>query len=216
MHMTGRSSAANEGIAVSYSLTRGGLGACGPPAATQPEQGEQVLTTPMKCSYRRAPMTVKLPLGMTLRYSPKVCVAKVLRADGRPGPRHPRRVDPDPRHHPRHGGRPAHDRLLPAFHAFERYTVHVAQNSRLRYALPAPQGGTHGLRFDQPLPDTQLLSALVQPNQNSHRLEAVAELRHPGDRTPHRAGRCAGHRRGVPEAGLTDSRTRHPEFVNIR
>ena len=32
-----------------------------------------------------------------------------------------------------------------------------------------------GLRFEQPVPDTLLLSALVQPNQESHGLEAIAE-----------------------------------------
>jgi len=32
-----------------------------------------------------------------------------------------------------------------------------------------------GLRFDQPVIDTLLLSAVVHPNQASHRLEAIAE-----------------------------------------
>ncbi len=32
-----------------------------------------------------------------------------------------------------------------------------------------------GLRFDQPVIDTLLLSAVVHPNQESHRLEAIAE-----------------------------------------
>ena len=32
-----------------------------------------------------------------------------------------------------------------------------------------------GLRFDQPVLDTLLLSALVHPQQESHRLEAIAE-----------------------------------------
>jgi len=32
-----------------------------------------------------------------------------------------------------------------------------------------------GLRFDHPVLDTLLLSAVLQPNQNTHRLEAIAE-----------------------------------------
>jgi DNA polymerase-3 subunit epsilon len=32
-----------------------------------------------------------------------------------------------------------------------------------------------GVRFDQPVLDTLLLSALVHPNQESHKLEAIAE-----------------------------------------
>ena len=32
-----------------------------------------------------------------------------------------------------------------------------------------------GLRFDHPVIDTLLLSAVVHPNQESHRLEAIAE-----------------------------------------
>jgi DNA polymerase III subunit epsilon len=45
----------------------------------------------------------------------------------------------------------------------------------VRHAVPAAQGKSHRLAFDQPVLDTLLLSAVVHPNQDSHRLEAIAE-----------------------------------------
>ena len=72
-------------------------------------------------------------------------------------------------------GQPTIERVLPAFHAFARDTVLVGHNAAfdLRF-LQLLEAGT-GIRFDQPVLDTLLLSALVHPSQPSHRIEAIAQ-----------------------------------------
>ncbi|MCX7251061.1 MAG: exonuclease domain-containing protein [Burkholderiales bacterium] len=72
-------------------------------------------------------------------------------------------------------GQPTIERVLPAFHAFARDTVLVGHNAAfdLRF-LQLLEPGT-GIRFDQPVLDTLLLSALVHPSQQSHRIEAIAQ-----------------------------------------
>jgi DNA polymerase-3 subunit epsilon len=72
-------------------------------------------------------------------------------------------------------GQPTLAQVLPAFHAYARETVLVAHNAAfdLRF-LQLAEAGT-GVRFEQPVLDTLLLSALVHPQQESHRLEAIAE-----------------------------------------
>jgi DNA polymerase-3 subunit epsilon len=72
-------------------------------------------------------------------------------------------------------GQPRIDEVFPAFHQFAQDTVLVAHNAAFDMKfLQAPARRT-GLRLQQPVLDTLLLSAVVHPHQESHRLEAIAE-----------------------------------------
>jgi DNA polymerase-3 subunit epsilon len=72
-------------------------------------------------------------------------------------------------------GQPTIEAVLPAFQEFCSDTVLVAHNAAfdMRF-LQLKEAGT-GIRFQQPVLDTLLLSAVVHPNQESHRLESIAE-----------------------------------------
>ncbi len=72
-------------------------------------------------------------------------------------------------------GQPTIDQVLPAFHAFAQDTVLVAHNAAFDMRFLQLKEQRTGVVFDQPVLDTLLLSALVHPNQDSHRLEALAE-----------------------------------------
>lgn len=72
-------------------------------------------------------------------------------------------------------GQPTIEQVLPAFHTYARDTVLVAHNAAFDMRFLQLKEAACGLRFDQPVLDTLLLSAVVHPNQESHRLEHIAE-----------------------------------------
>lgn len=72
-------------------------------------------------------------------------------------------------------GQPRIAQVLRAFHAYAQDTVLVAHNAAFDMRFLQLKEAASGVRFEQPVLDTLLLSALVHPQQASHRLEDIAE-----------------------------------------
>ncbi len=72
-------------------------------------------------------------------------------------------------------GQPPIGRVLPIFRAFVADTVLVAHNAAFDMRFLELKESATGVRFDRPVLDTFLLSAALFPNQETHRLEAIAE-----------------------------------------
>jgi DNA polymerase-3 subunit epsilon len=72
-------------------------------------------------------------------------------------------------------GQPVIEEVLPAFHAFVGDTVLVAHNAAFDMRCLQVKESATGMKFDQPVLDTLLLSAVTHPNKESHALEAIAK-----------------------------------------
>lgn len=72
-------------------------------------------------------------------------------------------------------GQPEIERVLPAFHLFCEDTVLVAHNAAFDMRFLELKEASSGVRFTQPVLDTLLLSAVVHPSQDDHRIESIAE-----------------------------------------
>ena len=71
-------------------------------------------------------------------------------------------------------GQPTIDVVLPMFHEFCADTVLVAHNAAFDMRFLQLKEARTGLVFDQPVLDTLLLSAVIHPSQETHKLEAIA------------------------------------------
>ncbi len=69
---------------------------------------------------------------------------------------------------------PRIEKVLPAFGQFCEDTVLVAHNAAFDMRFLVLKEGATGVRFTQPVLDTLLLSAVLEPDADGHNLEAIA------------------------------------------
>lgn len=72
-------------------------------------------------------------------------------------------------------GQPTIEQVLPLFHRFAEDTVLVAHNAAFDMRLLQLKEAQTGIKFINPVLDTLLLSAVVQPNQDAHTMETIAQ-----------------------------------------
>lgn len=72
-------------------------------------------------------------------------------------------------------GKPTIDVVLPSFHEFCEDTVLIAHNAAFDMRFLQLKEERTGIKFTQPVLDTLLLSAVVHPNQESHKLDVILE-----------------------------------------
>jgi DNA polymerase-3 subunit epsilon len=72
-------------------------------------------------------------------------------------------------------GQPTIDRVLPHFYNFAEGAVLVAHNAAFDMRFLQLREESSGIRFENPVLDTLLLSSIIHPNLKGHGLEGIAE-----------------------------------------